>query len=54
MERVAFIINPFSAKKEYKPFVNDLEKRVVLSSIDELWMRHIDSMSKLRDEVAFE
>ena len=26
MERVAFIINPFSAKKEYKPFVNDLEK----------------------------
>jgi len=32
----------------------DLEKRVVLSSIDELWMRHIDSMSKLRDEVAFE
>ena len=28
MERVAFIINPFSAKKEYKPFVNDLEKRV--------------------------
>ena len=32
----------------------DLEKRVVLSSIDELWMRHIDSMSKLRDEVAVE
>ena len=32
----------------------DLEKRVVLGSIDELWMRHIDSMSKLRDEVAFE
>ena len=32
----------------------DLEKRVGLSSIDELWMRHIDSMSKLRDEVAFE
>ena len=28
MERVAFIINPFSAKKEYKPFVNDLEKKV--------------------------
>jgi len=32
----------------------DLERRVVLSSIDELWMRHIDSMSKLREEVAFE
>lgn len=27
MERVAFIINPFSAKKEYKPLVNDLEKK---------------------------
>jgi len=31
-----------------------LERRIVLSSIDELWMRHIDSMSKLREEVAFE
>lgn len=32
----------------------NLEKRIVLQSIDELWMRHIDSMSKLREEVAFE
>ena len=32
----------------------DLERRIVLSSIDELWMRHIDAMSKLREEVAFE
>ncbi len=32
----------------------NLERRVVLSSIDELWMRHIDSMSKLRESVAFE
>lgn len=32
----------------------DLERRIVLSSIDELWMRHIDSMSKLKDSVAFE
>ena len=31
-----------------------LEKRIVLSSIDELWMRHIDAMSRLREEVAFE
>lgn len=31
-----------------------LERRIVLSSIDELWMRHIDAMSKLREEVAFE
>lgn len=32
----------------------DLERRIVLSSIDELWMRHIDFMSRLREEVAFE
>lgn len=31
-----------------------LERRIVLASIDELWMRHIDSMSRLREEVAFE
>jgi len=32
----------------------DLQRRIVLQSIDELWMRHIDSMSKLREAVAFE
>jgi preprotein translocase subunit SecA len=32
----------------------DLERRVVLAAIDELWMNHIDAMSKLREEVAFE
>jgi len=32
----------------------NLERRIVLSSIDELWMRHIDSMSRLREDVAFE
>lgn len=32
----------------------DLERRIVLASIDELWMRHIDAMSKLRESVAFE
>ena len=32
----------------------DLEKRILLTSIDELWMFHIDSMTKLREEVAFE
>jgi len=31
-----------------------LEKRIMLQSIDELWMRHIDAMSRLREEVAFE
>jgi len=32
----------------------DIERKVVLQSIDDLWMRHIDSMSKLREAVAFE
>ena len=31
----------------------ELERRVVLQSIDRLWMNHIDGMSKLRDGVAF-
>ncbi len=41
-----------SAKEEKELY--DLEKKIVLSSIDELWMRHIDAMSRLREEVAFE
>ncbi|MDF2551233.1 MAG: diacylglycerol kinase [Chryseobacterium sp.] len=28
MEKVAFIINPFSAKKNYQPFLNELTKKV--------------------------
>ena len=32
----------------------DLERRIVLQSVDDLWMRHIDGMSHLREEVAFE
>lgn len=32
----------------------DYEKRLILQSIDELWMRHIDEMAHLREEVAFE
>jgi preprotein translocase subunit SecA len=30
------------------------EKALMLQSIDELWMRHIDEMAHLREEVAFE
>lgn len=41
-----------SAKDENEFY--ELEKKVVLASIDELWMRHIDAMSRLREEVAFE
>jgi preprotein translocase subunit SecA len=32
----------------------ELERRIVLQTIDEIWMFHIDSMSKLREAVAFE
>ncbi len=32
----------------------ELERRIILQSIDELWMSHIDSMARLREEVAFE
>ena len=32
----------------------DYEKKLYLQSIDELWMRHIDDMSHLREEVAYE
>ena len=28
MEKVAFIINPFSAKKNYHPFLNELKSKV--------------------------
>ncbi|WP_345992791.1 YegS/Rv2252/BmrU family lipid kinase [Chryseobacterium sp. Chry.R1] len=28
MEKVAFIINPFSAKRNYQPFLNELKKKV--------------------------
>ncbi|WP_228446731.1 diacylglycerol/lipid kinase family protein [Chryseobacterium sp. 3008163] len=28
MEKVAFIINPFSAKKNYQPFLNELKRKV--------------------------
>lgn len=32
----------------------DFERRLMLQSIDELWMQHIDNMAHLREEVAFE
>ncbi len=32
----------------------EFERRIMLQSIDELWMLHIDGMSKLRENVAFE
>ncbi len=32
----------------------ELERKIVLQSIDELWMRHIDAMTRLKEDVAFE
>jgi len=40
----------FDKKEEFL----DLERKIVLQSIDELWMNHIDAMSKLKEVVAFE
>lgn len=43
------LIEKFSEEKYH-----DFEKRLYLQSIDELWMRHIDDMAHLREEVAYE
>lgn len=32
----------------------DFERRLTLAAIDELWMQHMDAMTHLREEVAFE
>jgi len=32
----------------------EFERRLTLASVDELWMKHIDKMAHLREEVAFE
>jgi preprotein translocase subunit SecA len=39
---------------EFPEAFADYEKRLMLQSIDELWMRHIDEMAHLKEEVAFE
>ena len=46
--------NKIKEKIQDKEAFYDLERRIVLQSIDNLWMRHIDAMSRLREEVAFE
>lgn len=46
------IKNIFSQVEEWQMY--DYEKRLYLQSIDELWMRHIDDMAHLREEVAYE
>jgi len=47
--KIKELIEKFSEEKYY-----DFEKRLYLQSIDELWMRHIDDMAHLREEVAYE
>lgn len=47
-------LNKIKEKTEDIEDFYSLERRIVLSSIDDLWMRHIDAMSRLREEVAFE
>jgi preprotein translocase subunit SecA len=46
-------MNDLKSKANLEEFYN-LERKVMLQSIDELWMRHIDAMSNLREDVAFE
>jgi len=49
LAKIADIMSQVSEEDFY-----DFEKKLYLQSIDELWMRHIDDMSHLREEVAFE
>ena len=49
-EVVDTIIARFAAREDYDTY----EKRLTLQSIDELWMQHLDTMTHLREEVAFE
>lgn len=55
MERVAFIINPFSAKKNYQPFLNELKNKVQnpLYYISESILGTDDFMETHFDEVDF-
>lgn len=50
VDAITSLKEKFSGEEEFF----DFQRRVVLQSIDELWMNHIDGMSKLREAVAFE
>jgi len=54
MEKVAFIINPFSAKKNYQPFLNELKAKVQnplyyisesIAGTDDFIQQHINNVS---------
>lgn len=55
MEKVAFIINPFSAKKNYQPFLNELKSKIQnpLYYISESILGTDDFMETHFDEVDF-
>ena len=47
-------VNDIKENSNSKEDFYELERKIVLQSIDELWMRHINAMSRLREDVAFE
>lgn len=49
LSKLEEIKNSFDWEERYY----DTARKIALQSIDELWMEHINSMSKLKDEVAF-
>ena len=53
-EKASQEIDTIKTKLQNEEDFYRIERSIVLQSIDELWMRHIDSMSKLRETVAFE
>ena len=50
VDMIADLRKNFGSDEDFFEF----ERRIMLQSIDELWMLHIDGMSKLRENVAFE
>ena len=52
-ERAAAELDTIKSEFQKVEAFYELLKRIMLRSIDRLWMNHIDTMSKLREQVAF-
>ena len=52
-ERAAAELDTIKSEAPNPEAFYELLKRIMLQSIDRLWMNHIDGMSKLREQVAF-
>jgi preprotein translocase subunit SecA len=52
-ERAVAEIDSIKSEAPNEEVFYELLKRIMLQSIDRLWMNHIDGMSKLREQVAF-